>query len=283
MKKILQAQKNEITEHLVYTLLSKRVKDKNNSKVLSNIAKDELKHYKLLKKITKIDAKPNKFKIFYYSLMARIFGLSFTLRLMEKGENAAIRNYRGINAKLLKEIIHDEEKHEHALIDLLAEKRIEYASSIVLGLNDALVELTGALAGLTFALRNGKLVALIGFITGFAAALSMASSEYLSTKEDTERTTKSPILGAFYTGMTYLVTVLFLIAPFVFLSNIFLALGITLGISVLIIAFYTFYITTAKNKPFWRQFTEMVMISLGVAAISFLIGLLLRIYVGIEV
>ena len=36
--------------------------------------------------------------------------------------------------------------------------------------------------GFTLALSDSKLIALTGSITGIAAALSMASSEYLSTK-----------------------------------------------------------------------------------------------------
>ena len=47
---------------------------------------------------------------------------------------------------------------------------------MVLGLNDALVELTGTIAGLTFVLTNTTLIAMAGIITGIAATLSMAAS-----------------------------------------------------------------------------------------------------------
>jgi len=167
---------------------------------------------------------------------------------------------------------------------MLSDSRVEYASSIVLGLNDALVELTGALAGLTLALRNGKIIALTGTIIGFAASLSMAASAYLSAKEESNKNSyKTPLRGAFYTGITYLITVIVLITPFLLLSNVYYALTTTLIIAILIIAFYTFYISTAKNLKFWRRFLEMALISLTVAAISFGVGLLLRYYMGIEV
>jgi len=58
--------------------------------------------------------------------------------------------------------------------DLIEEKRLEYTGSIVLGLNDALVEMTGALAGLTLALQNTRLIALSGLVTGIAAASDIA-------------------------------------------------------------------------------------------------------------
>ena len=86
-----------------------------------------------------------------------------------------------------------------------------YLGSIVLGLNDALVELTGVLAGLTLALQNSRIIVVSGLIIGLAASLSMAASEYLSTKA--EANGRSPGVSAFYTGIAYLITVLFLIFP----------------------------------------------------------------------
>jgi VIT1/CCC1 family predicted Fe2+/Mn2+ transporter len=152
---------------------------------------------------------------------------------------------------------------------------------MVLGLNDALVELTGALAGFTLALQDTKLIALTGSITGIAAALSMGASEYLSTKA--EDTVKNPLRASLYTGSAYVVTVVLLILPYLLLGNVYLAAGTMLAASVLIVLAYNFYITTAKNLPLWCRFRDMAAISLGVAAISFLVGLLVRALFGVEV
>ena len=84
----------------------------------------------------------------------------------------------------------------------------QYTGSIVLGLNDALVELTGALAGLTLALQNAQIIAVAGLISGIAASLSMAASEYLSIRADGR---SHALYSAFYTGVAYMMTVLFLI------------------------------------------------------------------------
>ena len=89
------------------------------------------------------------------------------------------------------------------------EERLNYTGSIVLGLNDALVELTGTLAGLTFALQNTKLTALAGLITGIAASFSMAASEYLSQRSEGESERAST--SALYTGVAYICTVALLI------------------------------------------------------------------------
>ncbi len=98
------------------------------------------------------------------------------------------------------EMARDEQHHEEKLIEMIDEERLQYMGSVVLGLNDALVEFTGALAGFTLALNDTKLIALTGSITGIAAALSMASSEYLSTKSEKTHN-KRPVKAAIYTGI----------------------------------------------------------------------------------
>ena len=73
-KKILKAQQSEINEYHVYLKLAKLVKHKRNSSIFKKIARDEMKHYNFFKKFTKVDLKPNKLKIFWYILLARVFG-----------------------------------------------------------------------------------------------------------------------------------------------------------------------------------------------------------------
>lgn len=277
---MLAAQKNEITEHHIYSRLAKKSKSSSNKKILERLAADELKHYGILKKHTNVDVSPKRFKIWLYTFFATLFGIAFTIRLMERGEEFAQELYSAQKENDFKILLVDEHRHEEQLISILKDSRVEYAGSIVLGLNDALVELTGALAGLSLAIANGKLIAVIGGITGFAAAMSMAASSYLSSKE--EKDGKDAIKGSTYTGVAYLITVALLILPFIFISNVFLAMSIMLGTTILIIAFYTFYISTAKNTKFWPKFIEMALISLTVAAISFIIGWLVRTYIGID-
>mgnify|MGYP003449504475 FL=1 len=164
---------------------------------------------------------------------------------------------------------------------MLDEERLRYAGSVVLGLNDALVELTGALAGLTLALQNGKLIALSGLITGIAASLSMAASEYLSTRS--EKTDKHPVRAAIYTGIAYICTVFLLILPYLLFENYFFDLAWALTTAVIIIAAFNYYISVAKDESFRDRFLEMAGLSLGVALFSFIIGYFIRMWLGIEV
>lgn len=282
-KTILTAQKNEITEHFIYEKLSRSVKDPHNRNILKHISSDELKHFNFWKKYTHEDVKPDKLKVWKYFLISRIFGITFGIKLMERGEEQAQVTYEKISKFVpdAKGVVKDEDEHEKQLIDLIDEERLRYVGSMVLGLNDALVELTGALAGLTLALQNTRLIAMTGLITGIAASLSMAASEYLSTKS--EEDSKNPFKASVYTGSIYVITVLFLIFPYLIFTNFYLCLGFTILNAIIVIFIFTFYISVAKDISFRNRFVEMALISLGIAALTFAIGFLIRIFLNVEV
>jgi VIT1/CCC1 family predicted Fe2+/Mn2+ transporter len=281
--KMRKYQRNEITEYHIYRRLAKIVKGSENKKILERIAEDEMRHYKQWRTCTNADIKPNMCKVWWYYFINIIFGFTFGIKLMEGGEEAAQIEYREVCEALpeLQDIVREEHEHENALISLLDEERLKYTGSIVLGLNDALVELTGALAGFTFAFQNSRLVALTGLITGVAAALSMGASEYISTK--TEDTFKNPFKASLYTTAAYIIAVVILVLPYLLFSNSYACLAMTLTAAVLIIAFFNYYISVAKDVDFKTRFFEMSGLSLGVAAISFLAGYLLRATLGVEI
>lgn len=282
-RKLLVYQGNEITEYHIYKKLAQTIKSPENRQVLENIAGDELRHYHEWREYTQQDVKPNRFQIWKYYLISRILGFTFGIKLMERGEESAQENYGQLQEAIpeAEAIAHDENVHEDALIEMLDEERLRYVGSIVLGLNDALVELTGALAGLTLALQNTRLIALTGSITGIAAALSMGASEYLSTRS--EETTKNPVRASIYTGVAYIVTVLVLILPYLVLDNFYVCLACTLIAAVLIIGFFNYYIAVAKDEPFKERFLEMAGLSLGVAAFSFFVGFILRTFFSVDI
>lgn len=273
---ILTSQKNEITEHIIYSKLSQSIKDKQNKEVLKQISDDEKRHYGFWKKYTNKDVKPDKLKIWWYYLISRIFGITFGIKLMERGEEDAQVIYEKISEHVpsAKQIVYDEDMHEQKLVNMINEDRLKYISSIVLGLNDALVELTGALAGFTLALQNTNLIGVTGLITGIAASLSMGASEYLSTKS--EETEKNPAKAALYTSVAYVLTVFLLIFPYLILTNVYLCLGLALMDAIVIILIFTFYVSVAKELEFKKRFLEMALISLGIAALSFVIGYLVN-------
>ena len=277
-------QRTEITEHHIYKRLAKQIHSPENSKILAQIADDELRHYQGWRKYTQEEVQPRWLIVWFYYLVSVILGFTFGIKLMERGEEAAQKNYAAVEEAVPEaaQFHRDEDLHEESLINMLDEERLRYAGSVVLGLNDALVELTGALAGLTLALQNGKLIALSGLITGIAASLSMAASEYLSTRS--EHTDKHPVRAAIYTGIAYIITVTLLVLPYLVNPNAFyLDLAITLTTAVIIIAAFNYYISVAKGESFRARFLEMAGLSISVAAFSFGIGYLIRTWLGVDI
>ncbi len=283
MEKILRAQKNEITEHFIYGNLSKQVKDVRHSEILGDISRDEMNHYNILRDITKMDVGVDKFKMYFYILISRFFGLNFGLKLMERGEDFAQDAYEKIKevSPKVEDIIRDENKHEREIISFIDEEHLKYVSSMVLGLNDALVELSGALIGFTLALQDAFMVGIVGLITGIAASMSMATSEFLSTRH--EESDKNPLKASLYTGLAYIFTVLLLSSPYLLIKELYFCMSLVILNSMLLILIFTFYISIAKGMNFRKRFLEMAAISLGVAVINFFIGLGIRKVFGLEV
>ncbi len=281
---ISKMQQNELNESVIYKKIAKFAKGDINKETLTRLANEEFAHYQIWQKYTNKELKPKKAKVFFYTLVARVLGFTFAVKLMEKGEGGAQAEYSRIENEVPESVAirSQEEEHEQALLSILDEESLQYVGSMVLGLNDALVELAGSLAGFTFALQNTKLVALSGLIVGISATFSMASSEFLAAKSE-GRT--DALKSCSYTGIAYLITVILLILPYLLFepSQYIPALVCMLLIIVLIIAGFTYYTSVAKDQPFKSRFLEMAIISIGVAVISFIVGLLAKKFLGIDV
>lgn len=280
---IKKMQQSELTESVIYEEIAKFAKGAENKDVLLRLAREEKAHYEIWKRYTGIEMKPEKGKILRYKLLARILGFTFAIKLMERGEQNSQSEYDLLSGEVEESVLikQQEEEHENALMSMLDEERLQYVGSMVLGLNDALVELTGSLAGFTFALQNTRLIALSGLIIGISATFSMASSEFLAARSEGR---SDALKSCTYTGIAYLITVVLLIAPYlIFDSAHFIpALICMLIIVILIIAGFTYYTSVAQDQPFKSRFLEMSVISISVAVISFVVGVLAKRFLGLD-
>lgn len=281
--RLVQYQRDELTGQLVYSRLAKWEKNPHNKAVLSRIASDEGDHAAIWRRHTGEAGSVQRWKAFLYTILGYVFGFTFAVKLMEREENLAVSEYEALSQYIpeARAIMEQEEKHEAELEAMLDEERLRYVGAIVLGLNDALVELTGTIAGLTFALQNNRVVALAGIVTGMAATLSMAASNYLAERADGKT---DAIKSSAYTGVAYLVTVVILVLPYLLLPErmYITALVVMLLFVVGIIFLFNFYVSIAKEEPLWPRFREMACISLGVAVISFVIGLIAKSILGVD-
>ena len=279
---VRRMQDNEATDQRVYAALAKQASLQKNSEILEKMSHDEGLHCAVWGRYTGIEAKADMFRVWLFVVLGKIFGLVFVINLMEGGEDDSAENYRKLMEELpeARSIMEDETRHEAQLAAMIHEEKLRYLRSRVLGLNDALVELTGALAGFTLALNDNRMVGMAGFITGVAATLSMAASEYLSKKADTSE--KHPLKAAVYTGVAYMITVAFLLLPYIVFESPLVALGFCLFDAALIILGFTYFVSVVRKESFVRGFTEMITISFSVAGISFLIGWAARSWLNID-
>ncbi len=286
--RLLKLQRMEATEAEVYRRLARMQKDEVNKSILEGISLEEERHEAVIAGMTGEKVLPDMRKVRRQIMLARLFGFTFSVKMMESTEQDAAAEYRELG---LDDIADEEEAHEENMIGMLDEERLRYSGSVVLGMSDALVELTGALAGLTFALQSLNLVALAGLVTGISAAFSMGASEYLSSRA--EKKSESAVKAAFFTWISYLITVLMLVSPYLLFSSgspdfqglepHIQALVCTFIIGLLIVAVFNFYVSVVEGVSFRSRFIEMAAILGVVSLISYGIGIALRGMLGVEV
>ncbi len=284
MKKALTQQQNEINDYTIYKALAERQREAANREVFLKIAEEEKTHYEFWVKITKQELRPKRWLVGWFLLLVRLFGTSFALKYLEKREAGAEAFYLELYEIYpeSRKIYEQEVAHEYALIDRLEDRKLAYAGAIVLGMNDALVELTGTLSGIAFAFEKSLVVGLTGLIMGIAASLSMAGSAYLEAKENPSDDIQ-PGVYSLYTGVAYILTTALLVAPFFLFDAMGYAIGVMFAGAFLAILGYTFYISVAKELSFSKRVVQMSSITFGVAIISFLIGYGVKYFFGIEI
>ncbi|PKL92059.1 MAG: rubrerythrin family protein [Candidatus Goldiibacteriota bacterium HGW-Goldbacteria-1] len=275
MQRILLYQKNEITESIVYGLMAGRAKGKNRE-VLTKISKDEMTHYNYFKKITGTDTKPDRLRIFIYTVTAALFGMTFSVKMMENGEVKAEHNYENAEDSLpgIRKIINDEVKHEEALVKQLEEDAVEHMGSMILAVNNSIQEITGIVVGLTFALANSIMVGKTALVSGVAATLAMAASEYLSQKTDIGD--KKALKAAIYAGTVYIFVTAAIVTPFFLVANHLAALSYSLCAVAVILTAFTFYMSVVKNTDYKKAFLEVSGITAVVIGMSLAVGMLIK-------
>ncbi len=281
---LLKQQKEEINQVFIYKKLSEIAKDDSQKEKLLFISKKEQSHYDILKNITQKDLKHSKSSVIFASFIYKVFGMSFSLRRLERKECKSAEIYKGLSGIYpeLSHIVEDEKENEKILADLVRNKRLDYASSVVLGMSDALVELVGAMTGFSLAFSDKNSVAIAGLVLGFSASLSMASSEFLASKEEDDDN-RSPLKAGLYTGLSYFFTVVLLVSPFFIFETLKSALSAMFCMAVLVIFAYTAYTSVVKQQNFRKKFFTMFFISVSVMIISFLFSYALKEFTGIEI
>jgi len=97
----------------------------------------------------------------------------------------------------------------------------------------------------------------------------MAAASYLQARQTR---VFNPLKAAAITGVTYMVTVIFLALPYFVTRETAVAFTASLLVSILMISAFTFYGGVVRDMPLKREITIGIVLTLGTAGATFLFG-----------
>lgn len=305
--------KDEYTDHFVYTYLMRKTRNEGLRSLLEEFVKKEEKHMEvwesLLNEENIFPTAPSLVlpRAMAFRSLGRLFGTPFMVKLLERNEEnglgayekahkARVFNARGMRA--LEWIMRDERVHEKKLLERITsyESNLDYIKAIILGLNDGLVEILAAVAGLA-ALATGSTVVVIGgIIVGISGTLSMAGGAYLAFKsqnivseaveEDSgkkEEKRTDPLRDAYYTGLFYFLGALVPILPFLFGATSYYGIALSILLDAIVLVIASIVIGVISGTSIKRRIFEMLVISIGAAMITIAVGTFARVYLHIAI
>lgn len=274
---------DEWSDHTLYERLSKTVtEDSPYSEALKELSATELRHYEFWRKyVPEEQPRLGRLKLLWIMFLRRFLGLTFATRYLDRHESNVVKEYEGLSRLIpesdraaYQEMVEDERDHEKAFALKVESSTVRYISFVVLGLADALVEISGIHAGSLGFYDRTEIAGLAGVIAGGAASLAMASAAFAQAKQGFKGSAR---LSATYTGISYFVTAIFLATPYFLTSDMALALGSSLTVAVVILAVTTWYSIVIQQKPFLRDFVEILAILFAATIILYLFGSLVRV------
>jgi len=279
---------DELTDYTLYTRLSATNHNGAFVEVFKKLALMERRHLEFWQKfVPDVQPRLNAGLIRRALIFKRIFGLTFSIRYLERHESDSLKRYRAVahlvppeDKAAFEEVLADEEQHENDLSSGIESSTIRYISFVVLGLADALVEITGIHAGSLGIYNKTEIAGLAGIIAGGAASLAMASAAYAQAKQGFKGSAK---LSAAYTGISYFITALVLATPYFLTGSQIYAIGVSMALAVAIVTFASYYSAIISTKPFTRDYLELLGILLGVTVALYVFGYVIRAETGITV
>ena len=275
---------HEFTDYTLYDRLARTVDGGSPfSDSLKHLSQTEYRHYEFWRKYAP-DEEPklSKRKLYWVLFLRRVLGLTFATRFLDRHETNVVKEYLSFAQMIPEEdraafdaMVDDERDHEKALAQKVESSAIQYISFVVLGLADALVEITGIHAGSLGIYQRTEIAGLAGVIAGAAASLAMASAAFAQAKQGFKGSAR---LSATYTGVSYFVTAILLAAPYFFTDSMLVALSGSMAMAVVILALTTYYSTVISTKPFLRDFVEILAILFAVAIALYAFGYLVHVY-----
>jgi VIT1/CCC1 family predicted Fe2+/Mn2+ transporter len=269
---------DEWSDFTLYDRLAKTVQsDSPFAGVLHELSRTEHGHFEFWRKYVP-DEQPKlaRLKLYWILFLRRFFGLTFATRYLDRHEASVVSKYQSIapmipesDRSAFEAMVADEKEHEKAFAMKVESSAVRYIAFVVLGLADALVEISGIHAGWLGLFEKTEIAGLAGIIAGGAASLAMASAAFAQAKQGFQGSAR---LSAVYTGVSYFITAVILATPYFLTTNMIAALAASLTLAVVILAITTWYSIVIQQKFFLKDFVEILAILFATTIVVFLLG-----------
>jgi len=279
---------NEYKDHRVYMALAGVERNGPRRKTLEKLADVEGRHYRFwLLHIPGHKPSVSGAYIRLMVLLRMLFGVTFVVKLLENHEKKTLEQYKQLvldeafdnnSRDALNKIIEEEGEIEKKLVSSIDEAVVRYLGFMMLGVADAIVELTGVQAGFLGVTDSPLVAGIAGLIVGVAAAISMGAASYLQARQGMS---EKPVVSGVVTGLLYMLTVIALASPYFIIKDIFIAFASAITLALLLIALLTFYTSVIQERSFRNEYLLNVSILLVVAFGTFFLGKLLGAYFGV--
>ena len=288
--------REEAIHREVYRILSERESDPWRKRILVRLHKIESEHVSIYSRISGTKTVYVDWRVVRALVILKsLIGTELVIKIMENRESrmeSIIRANLAHYGKSVKAVLASERNEDKLKSKmLLFSPVLSNIRDVVFGMNDGLVEIVAAVAGIGAALQTPVLVLVAGMIVAISGTLSMAGGAYLSTDyQNTIEKTRgkdfkymSPIRSAAYVGISYIIGAMFPLMPFIFGIGGYHGIAISILLTALVLVFSSALISIIGNKPVVRRIATTLLITLGIAAITILLGYYARVHFHIAI
>lgn len=285
---ILMMYRKELLHRDSFAAFAEMEKRPHVKKLLSELADEEVRHSNtFLKAVGSRDAKGyNKIDFYILLLSRRILGLGLTMKIMEKEEHqleSKIESHeKGVPIPKI-----DETRENCLKTEIISQNKVlGNIRDIFFGMSDGLVEILAAVSGIGAALQSPLLVIVAGSIVAVSGTLSMAGGAYLGTdyenivglSGDKKYKVKSSSRSAAYVGFAYIFGSLFPLLPFALGMSGIWAIASAIVLTVVVLAITATLLSIVSDTPILKRVSKTMIITLGITAITIILGFYARHY-----
>lgn len=346
---------DEINDHQAYAHLGAHARDPRLKQQILRVARMEQRHARFWQGVIEARGgevpapRVRRLRLALLRLMQEVVGPALLVSALELGEAGAFKRYHAFlkEAPLddaekgeLRGIILDEMEHERLFRRESTGLGGAHIRDFVLGMNDGLVEILGAVTGLSAVYAGHPvIVGASGLVVGVAGALSMGVGGFVSVRSQRqvdqsgkdrmealldvapERVTEeykdkltdagippalaaevveklgenrealpellvgeveqNELRAALFTGVAYLIGVLFPVLPYFFAPTSFLALGLSVAFAGLALAAVAAAISTVSGISVRAKIAEMVTLAFAAALVAYGFGKITQLAFGV--